>query len=68
MGGFLPFQQGVVLARFVDRIRREVSFDRPTLFISHLTAAHWPYYTADIPFGVPFSTPARSQISCVPTA
>jgi arylsulfatase A-like enzyme len=42
---------------FVDRIRREVSFDQPTLFISHLTAAHWPYFTGDIPFGVPISTP-----------
>jgi hypothetical protein len=37
---------------YVDRLNHEVSFDRPTLFISHLTAAHWPYYTADTPFGV----------------
>ena len=37
---------------YVERLDREVSFDKPTLFISHLTAAHWPYYTADTPFGV----------------
>ena len=37
---------------FVERLDREVSFDKPTLFISHLTASHWPYYTADTPFGV----------------
>ena len=37
---------------YVERLEREVSFDKPTLFISHLTAAHWPYYTADTPFGV----------------
>jgi arylsulfatase A-like enzyme len=37
---------------FLSRIRREVSFDEPTLFISHLTAAHWPYYTSETPFGI----------------
>jgi hypothetical protein len=37
---------------YVERLDRELSFDKPTLFISHLTAAHWPYYTADTPFGV----------------
>ncbi len=37
---------------FLTRIEREVQFTEPTLFISHLTAAHWPYYTADTPFGV----------------
>jgi len=37
---------------YVERLDREVSFEKPTLFISHLTAAHWPYYTADTPFGV----------------
>jgi hypothetical protein len=42
---------------FVDRLDRAVSFDRPTLFISHLTAAHWPYYTGDTPFGIPARTP-----------
>ena len=36
-----------------------MSFDKPTLFISHLTAAHWPYYTADTPFGV--STPVSDE-------
>lgn len=44
---------------FVERLDREVSFDGPTLFISHLTAAHWPYYTAGTPFGV--STPADEE-------
>lgn len=37
---------------FVKRLDSELSFELPTLFISHLTAAHWPYYTADTPFGV----------------
>jgi len=37
---------------YLDRVRREVAFERPTLFISHLTAAHWPYYTSETPFGV----------------
>ena len=37
------------------RLHREVSFDDPTLFITHLTAAHWPYYTSDTTFGVPES-------------
>ena len=37
---------------YASRLDRELSFDRPTLFITHLTAAHWPYYTADTPFGV----------------
>jgi hypothetical protein len=44
---------------FVQRLDREVNFDGPTLFICHLTAAHWPYYTADTPFGV--SKPASPQ-------
>ena len=44
---------------YVQRLDREVSFDKPTLFISHLTAAHWPYYTADTPFGV--STPVSDE-------
>jgi hypothetical protein len=44
---------------YVERLDREVSFDKPTLFISHLTAAHWPYYTADTPFGV--STPVSEE-------
>ena len=44
---------------YVDRLDHEVSFDQPTLFVSHLTAAHWPYYTADTPFGV--STPVSEH-------
>ena len=38
---------------FTGRLEREVSFDRPTLFITHLTGAHWPYYTSGTPFGIP---------------
>jgi arylsulfatase A-like enzyme len=49
------FQPGT----YAQRLDREVSFDQPTLFISHLTAAHWPYYTADTPFGV--STPVSEH-------
>lgn len=40
---------------YLELVQWKVSFDAPTLFISHLTAAHWPYYTGDTPFGV--STP-----------
>jgi hypothetical protein len=40
----------------LERLDREVSFKQPTLFISHLTAAHWPYYTASTPFGVSKAT------------
>ena len=31
------------------------------MFISHLTAAHWPYYTAETPFGVSNPTPGNEQ-------
>jgi hypothetical protein len=44
---------------YVQRLDRELSFDEPTFFISHLTAAHWPYYTADTPFGI--STPVSEH-------
>jgi len=37
---------------YLEMLQWKASFDGPTLFISHLTAAHWPYYTADTPFGV----------------
>ena len=36
---------------YLGRVERELSFDGPTLFIAHLTAAHWPYYVSDTPFG-----------------
>jgi len=44
---------------YIERLDHEVGFDTPTLFISHLTAAHWPYYTAETPFGV--STPVSDH-------
>lgn len=34
---------------YLSRLDRELSFDRPTLLMAHLTASHWPYYTADTP-------------------
>jgi hypothetical protein len=37
---------------YLDRVERELSFDAPTLFIAHLTAAHWPYFVSDTPFGI----------------
>ena len=38
---------------FLTRLNREVDFDRgPVMFISHLTASHWPYFVADTPMGV----------------
>ena len=36
---------------FLSRLDREVSFDGPTLFVTHLTASHWPYYVSDTTFG-----------------
>ena len=44
---------------YLELVDWKVSFGEPTLFISHLTAAHWPYYTADTPFGV--STPVSDH-------
>jgi arylsulfatase A-like enzyme len=38
---------------YLGRLDREVSFERPTLFITHLTGAHWPYFTSKTPFGIP---------------
>ena len=37
---------------YLSRLGRELQFDQPTFLIVHLTAAHWPYYVADTPFGV----------------
>ena len=37
---------------YLARLKRELKFDRPTFLVVHLTAAHWPYYTAETPFGV----------------
>lgn len=39
-------------ATYLGRLERELHFDRPTFLIIHLTAAHWPYYTAETPFGM----------------
>ena len=41
---------------YLDRIDREVAFDRPTFLVVHLTAAHWPYYTSETPFALPQPT------------
>lgn len=46
---------------FATRIDREVRFDGPTLFIAHLTAAHWPYYTGDVPFGIARTAPGDAR-------
>jgi hypothetical protein len=37
---------------YLSRVDRELSFEKPTLFIAHLTASHWPYYVSDTPFGM----------------
>ena len=37
---------------YVERLRSRLQFDEPTFLIVHLTAAHWPYYTSDTPFGM----------------
>jgi hypothetical protein len=46
---------------YMDRLQREISFDQPTFFIAHLTAAHWPYYTSGVPFGVSTPTPGNER-------
>jgi len=37
---------------YLGRVEQELTFSGPTLFIAHLTAAHWPYYVSDTPFGL----------------
>jgi hypothetical protein len=44
---------------YLSRLKRELRFDQPTFLVVHLTAAHWPYYTADTPFGL--STPKSPE-------
>jgi len=34
---------------FVDRIEREVEFDKPLFLATHLTLSHWPYTWSDAP-------------------
>ncbi len=46
---------------YLDRIDREVDFDRPTFMVAHLTAAHWPYYTSETPFSLPEPTPENER-------
>jgi arylsulfatase A-like enzyme len=37
---------------FVDRLERELAFDKPLLLATHLTLSHWPYTWADAPLPV----------------
>lgn len=37
---------------YLSRLERELSFEEPTLLITHLTASHWPYYVSDTRLGV----------------
>jgi arylsulfatase A-like enzyme len=37
---------------YLSRLDRELDFSEPTFLVVHLTAAHWPYYTASTPFGM----------------
>jgi arylsulfatase A-like enzyme len=37
---------------YLGRLDREVSFDSPTLLVTHLTGAHWPYFTSSTPLGI----------------
>lgn len=48
-------------ATYLDRIDNEVDFDKPTLMVVHLTAAHWPYYTSETPFALPDATPENER-------
>lgn len=34
---------------FIDRLSRELKFDRPTFLAVHLTLAHWPFFWAHSP-------------------
>ena len=42
---------------YLERLNRELQFDRPTFLIVHLTASHWPYYTAETPLGIAQKSP-----------
>ena len=42
---------------YLARLDRELDFARPTFLVVHLTAAHWPYYTAETPFGITKQSP-----------
>lgn len=46
---------------YLERLDRELEFDRPTFLVVHLTAAHWPYYTAETPFGIATQTSATDR-------
>lgn len=35
---------------YLARLEHELSFEQPTLLVTHLTASHWPYYVSDTPF------------------
>jgi hypothetical protein len=34
---------------FVQRLEAELDFEQPTLLVTHLCAAHWPYFVAEVP-------------------
>lgn len=42
---------------YLARLDRELDFEKPTFLVVHLTAAHWPYFTAETPFGITKQTP-----------
>lgn len=42
---------------YLARLDRELDFERPTFLVVHLTAAHWPYYTSETPFGITKQSP-----------
>ena len=53
-------------ATFIGRIQKELPETQPLLVAIHLTAAHWPYFHADTPLGLPNeitdgSTPAYRE-------
>jgi hypothetical protein len=34
---------------FIQRMETELRFEQPTLLVTHLCAAHWPYFVAEVP-------------------
>jgi hypothetical protein len=56
---------------FVDRLRHELPVGGPVLAAIHLTVAHWPYFHAGTPLGLPMhggEAPSSAYVEALQTA
>jgi len=56
---------------FVDRLRHELPAGGPVLAAIHLTVAHWPYFHAGTPLGLPMhggAAPSPAYVEALQTA